>query len=56
MAIPGLIAWWVIDDGGTLGWRAIDGIWTLTEPERVDFLPALAPHEHRSVITTTEEK
>ena len=55
MAIPGLIAWWVIDDSGTLGHRAIDGIWTLTEPEAVDFLPALSPQEHRSVITTTEE-
>jgi hypothetical protein len=53
MPIAGLVAWWSVEPGaGTLGNRAIDGIWTSRRPTDVDFLPALVPGEHRHVITT----
>lgn len=55
MSVPGLTPWWVETGGGTLGARAIDGIWTGTRPTTVRFLPALARGEHRHVITTTKE-
>lgn len=53
MPIPGLVAWWAInDDAGTLGDRAIDGIWTSRKPDSVAFLPALAKDEHRHVVAS----
>ena len=53
MPVVGLIGWWAVnDDAGTLGDRAIDGIWTSRRPVSVRFLPSLVPGEHRHVITT----
>lgn len=54
MPIPGLVGWWETErETGTLGPRAIDGIWTSEAPDEVDFLSSLVPHEHRHVITTS---
>ena len=53
MPIRGLQGWWpVAPQDGTLGGRAIDGIWTSRRPDEVEFLASLVPAEHRHVIAT----
>ena len=54
MPIHGVIGWWSeAPHDGTLGSRAIDGIWTSRRPDDVAFLASLVPGEHRHVITTS---
>lgn len=53
MPIAGLVGWWSVEpDAGTLGDRAIDGIWTSRKPDTVSFLPALIRGEHRHVVAS----
>lgn len=55
MYVHRLVSWWAVrPHEGTLGPRAIDGIWTGRRPESVTFLPALVDHEHRHVLTMSE--
>lgn len=57
MPIARLRGWWPVAPlDGTLGGRAIDGIWTSRRPDEVEFLASLVDGEHRHVITTTADR